>query len=104
MGAKLVRDRVAESPWKWEETKQGLRPVRSPGEHDRLLDQKLLEEVGEFMISYSGLEILNEAADVIEVILTIVERTGFTRESVERRRQELIQERGGFTEGLVWET
>ena len=102
MGAKLVRDRIGDIEWVDGDSKRYLRPVKDSAEHDRLLTQKLLEEVGEFLATPTR----NEAADVLEAMLAILRRKhGFpvTGTDICICALRKNRERGGFDGGLVWE-
>lgn len=107
MGARLVRDRVADNPWPNEADKALLRPVRDDAEHDALLVQKLLEETGELLkalVAGEHGDLLGEAADLFEVVETIVHRrTGSTRADLDEIQQRKRGQIGGFTAGLAWE-
>ena len=110
MGAKLVRDRMGDIPWQDEEAKKYLRPVRNSSEHFNLLHLKLMEEVGELMIADSPHAMAEELGDIYEVLDAMVAfinelldedlaESNRVREIVRRKHQE----RGGFTEGLVFD-
>ena len=106
MGTKLVRDRIGTLVWSIEEAKVGLRPVVSVDEHKRLLLMKLLEEAGELVAAQTPEERLEEAADVLEVLCSILEvfdgKVSSITDIVAMTRQKYT-ERGGFEIGTVWE-
>jgi len=106
MGAKLVRDRIGDLAWSIEEAKVGLRPVASTDEHKRLLLMKLLEEVGELVAATTPLERLEEAADIFEVlcsILDVFDRQESSTKMFMAMAKQKYTERGGFDIGTVWE-
>lgn len=43
-----------------------------------------------------------ELADVLEVVFSIADRDGISREHLEEVREAKVAERGGFSQGLVW--
>lgn len=97
---KLVRDRVSEI-----DTSEGIayRPVKDRAEHIRLLHQKLLEEVGEYLAEPS----MAELADIYEVLiaLAIVElREILVDRRIQQAKSRKFAERGGFDDGVVMVT
>ena len=60
------------------------------------LDAKLLEEVEEFL----GEPSIEEAADILEVLLARLERQGKTLEDLIQVRARKQEERGGFRKGV----
>jgi predicted house-cleaning noncanonical NTP pyrophosphatase (MazG superfamily) len=109
MSARLVRDRIGELSWKFEDAKQGLRPTVDREEHLRLIRQKLLEEVAEFLAATSEQESFEEAADIFQVIIDMIginmPNWGGTEllAAVDDIRLKKLTERGGFSQGTVWE-
>lgn len=109
MSARLVRDRIGEVPWKFHEAKQGLRPVTGHREHLKLIRQKLLEEVSEFLAAVGEHELLEEAADILQVITDMVrlDMPGWNEYKllavINDIRLKKLDERGGFSQGTVWE-
>lgn len=104
MGARLVRDYMAQVPWKCEELKRCLRPVHDATEHETLLRMKLGEEVAEFLAARSREEMIEEMADIFEVLDTFMNRHQIYGSEVDARQAEKYQERGGFLTGMVLET
>lgn len=106
MTTKLVRDKVDEIPWGLEPAKAGLRLVHSDAEFDSLLRQKGLEEYGEFIEALTEADSIEEAGDVLEVLLTRLARVGDgagTLDAVVAKMLAKRQSRGGFKRGLVLE-
>lgn len=64
-----------------------------------LLLEKLREEVEEFIRNPSP----EEAADVLEVIETILRLDGFSLDDVLKQKEVKRIERGGFNEGIIIE-
>lgn len=94
---KLVRDEI---PRIIEEN--GETPVTHSAEGDEYserLDEKLAEEVSEYLESGE----IEELADVLEVLHAIREERGVSRESLREKRRRKAEERGGFDEGIVLE-
>lgn len=94
---KLVRDRIPDLI-----RASGQVPVtsvaRSDLEYARRLDEKLREEVREYL--YSG--DLAELADISEVVRAIARARGSSPDEVERMRVAKREERGGFDGRVVW--
>lgn len=105
MTTKLIRDRVVDLPWRHEAFKAAVRPAHDETEVDRLLRCKLLEEVAEFLEAPTDRAALEEAADVLEVLLALVSRSGYAEpfEKITDRMHDKRRERGGFEHGLVLE-
>lgn len=104
MGAKLVRGRVQDLPWRAESEKQYVRKVVDPAEHIRLLRQKILEEVGEMFAAPSPENAAHEAADVLEAIAAYLTLIGLKdNNQVNLLREAKFEARGGFFEGIVYE-
>ena len=104
MGAKLVRDRIEELPWRAEQEKKYLRLVTSTEEHIRLLRQKILEKLGELFSAESPLKAAEEAADVMEAMAVYLSLLGVEdTDVVNLIRDKKYDERGGFQIGVVYE-
>jgi predicted house-cleaning noncanonical NTP pyrophosphatase (MazG superfamily) len=97
---KLVRDLIPEII-----EAEGRAPaVRqlSGEEYERALLDKLVEEVEELRDATPS-ERLTEAADVYEVLVTLVGLTGSTPDDLVAAADGKRRERGGFTRRLWWE-
>lgn len=95
---KLVRDRIPEII-----EADGRVPVRralTERQYDLALLTKLQEEVTE-LAGATEAHRLEEAADVYEVLLAIIEHAGHTREDLVRVAERKRRECGGFS-GRVW--
>jgi len=91
---KLVRDdipKVIEASNKKYETE-----IVKGEELSKLLNEKLKEEVNEYLESYD----IEELADILEVIHGILHNKGVTLEELEAIRIKKKEERGGFLEGV----
>lgn len=87
---KLVRDRIPEII---ESTgKRCKYAILSREEYLQMLDEKLTEELAEYRQDRS----IEEMADLMEVILAVVEARGWTIEQLESVRREKKEKRGGF--------
>lgn len=96
---KLVRDRMPDLM-----RAEGLRVLERTLEEAAFLDalkEKLLEEAGEVRAASGGEELLEELADVAEVLAALVAASGFTAEELEARRLAKRAARGGF-EGRIF--
>lgn len=74
-------------------------------EYAGFLGDKLGEEIlefGEAILSGSREEMIEEAADLLEVLMTVFDFFGFSVEEVEKARFKKSLERGSFADGLVW--
>ncbi len=95
---KLVRDRVPEiiigrgeaATWH----------IADQEEYDRLLREKLSEEVAETLANPS----LTEFSDVLEVIDAMAQAKGLTFDDVLKAKQERAEKRGGFTKRMILDT
>lgn len=63
----------------------------------KLLEAKLMEEVNEYLEDKN----LEELADVMEVLFGLVHNLGYSEEDLIKKREEKLEERGGFKEGIV---
>lgn len=98
---KLVRDRIPEIIDA--DGKTCIWEILSDKEYLRLLDEKLNEELAEYQQSKS----LEELADLLEVMYSVVKARGWTLEQLEQVRAGKAVERGGFEKKIllkgVWE-
>ena len=62
-----------------------------------MLDAKLNEELSEYQESKS----LEETADLLEIMRTVVNARGWTWEQLEQIRQEKAAKRGGFEKKIL---
>lgn len=98
---KLVRDRIPEII-----EKNGKRCVCETLPQDQyiaMLDAKLNEELAEYQQSKS----LEELADLLEVMGTVVRARGYTWAQLTETRKKKLEDRGGFEQRIllkeVWE-
>lgn len=104
--AKLIRDKVPQLPWHDETAKQFVRPVNDPQEGHQLIRQKILEEVGELIGAYFSSNVLQESADVLEVLITICRVHGYSIDDLWEAREIKHQLKGGFGDDgplMVWD-
>lgn len=92
---KLVRDRIPEIVRN--QGKNCVCRTLSEQEYIEFLDAKLNEELAEYQESKS----LEELADLLEVIRSVVVARGSSMEEVERIREEKASRRGGFAERIL---
>lgn len=99
VSGKLVRDLVPTVI-----TEQGLKPITrkaKQGEYGPKLCEKLVEEVGEFLLADSDEAVLEEFADIVEVVRAIAAFMGEDR--VEEARLRKYSRLGGFADEVIWE-
>ena len=92
---KLVRDRIPEIIE--QSGKICRRRVLSDEEYLARLDEKLGEELAEYLESHS----MEELADLLEVIRAAAAARGSSMEEVERIRREKAERRGAFEKRLL---
>ncbi|OGH10508.1 MAG: phosphoribosyl-ATP pyrophosphohydrolase [Candidatus Levybacteria bacterium RIFCSPHIGHO2_01_FULL_36_15] len=93
--AKLVRDNIPEII-----AKIGKIPVVHVArneEYEQKLNEKLLEEVNEFLENSDT----EELADILEVIYAICYLKGINKEKLEEIRKNKIEKRGGFDKKII---
>ena len=95
---KLVRDLIPNIIK--EQGKVPTTRILSDEEFKKELDKKLLEEVQEYLSDQN----IEEIADVMEVIYTLIDIHGWTFEDVEKVRKEKAQNRGSFKEKIFLES
>jgi predicted house-cleaning noncanonical NTP pyrophosphatase (MazG superfamily) len=96
---KLVRDRIAEFVFK---ERGEVLTTRKATEEEllSLLKNKLVEEANEVLNANSMDELIEEMADVLEVMKAISVKQNITDEIFEKREAKFL-ERGGFEDGIV---
>lgn len=94
---KLVRDKIPQVI----ESSGKKCDIHIAGKEEKtlLLEEKLKEEVGEYLQDKN----LEELADVLEVLVGLANELGYSEEELFRKRVEKKEERGGFIEGVVLE-
>jgi len=93
---KLVRDRIPEIIAADGAPPLPLRRLEA-GEKLEKLEEKLREEVGEYLESRAP----EELADILEVIRALAEALGLPPEDLERIRLRKARERGAFELGIA---
>ena len=92
---KLVRDRIPEIIEN--QGKTCVTEVLSQAEYLEMLDLKLNEELAEYQESKS----LEELADLLEVMESVVNARGYTWQQLTEIRDEKRQKRGGFENRIL---
>ena len=92
---KLVRDRIPEIIQG--SGKACSTRILTQDEYVAALDAKLQEELNEYQADKS----MEELADLLEVMMAVVEARGHTFAEVEAIRQQKAEKRGGFRE-RIW--
>ncbi|WP_070120428.1 nucleoside triphosphate pyrophosphohydrolase [Bacillus marinisedimentorum] len=98
---KLVRDKIPEIIE--EQGKIQSSKVLDQKDYYQMLEQKLLEEVQEFLDA-NNKEKTDEMADILEVFYTILEVRGVSLEEVEKKRRDKKSQRGGFEKRILLES
>ncbi|AEM39670.1 MazG nucleotide pyrophosphohydrolase [Pyrolobus fumarii 1A] len=95
---KLVRDKIGEelrsrgvTVWK----------ARSNEEYVNALRAKIIEEAYELAVAESSESVLEEAADLLEAIVSLLKLHGYTLEDLLARAEAKRRERGGFEKRLI---
>ena len=70
----------------------------------KALQRKLIEEAVEVDEAQNTKEVIEELADVLEVVHGLCKAYGISAQELERMRQKKYQERGGFEKGLYIES
>lgn len=94
---KLVRDKIPEIM-----ISKNCKPVTrilNDEEYIRELNKKLLEEVNEYLTDNDVLEL----ADIMEVVLAILNHKGVSFEDFEKLRLDKVNKRGAFKEKIFLE-
>lgn len=94
---KLVRDKIPQII-----RSKGQEPIVSTAgaeEYCVWLRDKLREEVEEYLASDNDRE---ELADILEVLYALAREAGTDQHELERLRAAKAEERGGFTERIIW--
>ena len=97
-GAKLVRDKIPEII-----RAEGRDPkveVLDDAGYERALCAKVLEEATEFSEAVNDAHVLEEAADIVEVLRARLKLRGLSLDDVEQVRVRKNEQRGGFAERL----
>ena len=94
---KLVRDLIPQIIEK--SGKKFDTHIADDEEYGKLLEEKLQEEVNEFLEDRN----LEELADVLEVLVGLAGHLGYTEEELFGKRTKKKLERGGFKEKVVLE-
>ena len=94
---KLVRDKIPE----YIKNKGGtpITHIADNKEYWEKLKEKLLEEIKEFFEN----EVIEEMADIQEVIDAICDYKNFEKESIEMVRKKKVERRGAFKEKIILE-
>ncbi len=109
---KLVRDHIGDIPWReesgGEQAKERLGWIETDSqEYHDLLRNKLREEVGELLDAMTKLQIIEEAADVFEVLraFLVANRIALPSDAeplLVRAANAKLAERGGYFAGRTF--
>lgn len=98
---KLVRDRIPEII-----ISNGEQPfyhILSQEEYDNALIEKMLEEYQEICHAKTNAEILEECADLMEVLFAYTVSHGYSEEDLLKARVRKREKRGGFDQRIFLE-
>jgi predicted house-cleaning noncanonical NTP pyrophosphatase (MazG superfamily) len=96
---KLVRDKIAEFVFK-ERGEVLTTRLASEEEMLSLLKNKLVEEANEVLNATSNDNLIEELADVLEVLKALIVKQNIAEE-VFKKREDKCLERGGFDNGVI---
>ena len=96
---KLVRDRIVEFVFK-ERGDTLVTRIASEDEVFLLLKNKLVEEANEVLNATSNENLIEELADVLEVLKALIVKQNIVEE-VFKKREDKCLERGGFDNGVI---
>lgn len=94
---KLVRDKIPEIIKA--DGKECEIEIASKEEIIKLLEDKLKEEVKEYLEDKN----LEELADIMEVLFGLAHNLGYSEKDLIKKREEKLEERGGFKKNIVLE-
>ena len=92
---KLIRDKIPDIIKR--NNKIPMTHIASEKEYNEKLNQKLIEEVNEFVKDQN----IGELVDILEVIHAIAENINISKEKLENLRKEKAAERGSFKNKLI---
>lgn len=98
-GGKLVRDRIPER-MKADGVPTITRRIAGTVEHLVALRAKLNEEIAEYDAASGYDRIIDELADIIEVVYSLGELRGIEARHIDQWRRKKAEERGRFVDGL----
>lgn len=99
--SKLVRDRIPELI-----EKSGKTPIyhrADPQDVLHLLKEKLVEETNELITAVSREDILEEAADIYEIVTNILFEVGYDQKDLQIAANDKRLDRGAFIKAYVLE-
>jgi len=98
---KLVRDRIPEIIMK--EGKRFSTRILDENEYVFHLNEKLKEELAEYLRCQETNSQVEELADMLEVILALAEAKGVSHDKLEAVRSQKTEKRGAFKERILLE-
>lgn len=98
---KLVRDRIPEIIER--DGKRLSTRILDEDEYVSHLDEKLKEELAEYLKCEETKDQIEELADMLEVILALAEVKGVTAQELEAVRRQKADKRGAFNERILLE-
>lgn len=98
---KLVRDKIPQIIAAHDNRKAATRVLADDNEFSFFLLKKVLEEAEELSKSTTDSNLVEEIADLYEVIDALLKSKGMTHEEVRKVQDEKRSKRGGFEERLL---
>lgn len=98
---KIVRDKIPAIIKKCDGIDVDIKHVKGSQEHMTYLRSKVVEEASELREAHDKEHLVEEIADVLEVIDAICEIDKINKDDILRVQAEKRQKRGGFLGGLI---
>jgi len=95
---KLIRDRIPEIIQ--ESGGECVVEVLTEQDYLKELQRKSQEELNEYLVASNSEEVIEELADILEVIYSLTQCHGFSIEELEKVRQHKKNKRGAFDKRL----
>lgn len=96
---KLIRDKIPNMIARGGEVAD-IRTLND-SEYEFYLRKKILEEARELFEADSDEHVLEEAADVAEIVEALIEFKGYSQKDINKVRQEKLESRGGFKKRIL---
>jgi predicted house-cleaning noncanonical NTP pyrophosphatase (MazG superfamily) len=96
---KLIRDNIADFVFKNRNEVLDTR-LASEEEYFNFIKQKVVEEANEILNTSTKEELIEEVADLLEVLKSLCEKNNIVEEVFTKRNYKFL-ERGGFDKGVI---
>ncbi|MDO8488226.1 MAG: nucleoside triphosphate pyrophosphohydrolase [bacterium] len=97
---KLIRDKIPEKA-----AKEGIKLITrtlNQDEFETKVKEKLVEEANEVTMASDREELINELADVLELVRTVASINRIKLKEIESQRFKKLKKNGGFKKKLLW--